>query len=84
MEPEVLILDEPTAGVDIQAKTEILGIIRELADAGKGVIVISSEPAELLAVSDRLLVLQNGRLVREIDRKTVTTEEDLHHAIQSA
>lgn len=84
MEPEVLILDEPTAGVDIQAKTEILGIIRELADAGKGVIVISSEPAELLAVSDRLIVLRDGRLVREMERKTITTEEELHHAIQSA
>jgi ribose transport system ATP-binding protein len=84
MEPDILILDEPTAGVDIQAKTEILGIIRELADAGKGVIVISSEPAELLAVSDRLLVLREGRLVREIDRKAIRTEEELHHAIQSA
>lgn len=84
MEPDILILDEPTAGVDIQAKTEILGIIRELADAGKGVIVISSEPAELLAVSDRLLVLREGRLVRQIDRKAIRTEEELHHAIQSA
>ena len=84
MEPDVLILDEPTAGVDIQAKTEILGIIRELADAGKGVIVISSEPAELLAVSDRLLVLREGRLIREIERKDIRSEEELHHAIQSA
>jgi ribose transport system ATP-binding protein len=84
MEPDILILDEPTAGVDIQAKTEILGIIRELADAGKGVIVISSEPAELLAVSDRLLVLRDGRLVSEIERKAIRTEEELHHAIQSA
>ncbi len=84
MEPEVLIMDEPTAGVDIQAKTEILGLIRQLADSGKGVIVISSEPAELLAVSDRLLLLRDGRLVREMDRKAITTEEELHHAIQRA
>jgi ribose transport system ATP-binding protein len=84
MEPEILILDEPTAGVDIQAKTEILGIIRQLADAGKGVIVISSEPAELLAVSDRLLVLRDGRLTRTLDRAEIATEEDLHHAIQRA
>ncbi|MDQ3694839.1 MAG: sugar ABC transporter ATP-binding protein [Chloroflexota bacterium] len=83
-DPDILILDEPTAGVDIGAKTEILGLIRRLADAGKGVIVISSEPAELLAVSDRIIILQNGTLRRELDRRAITTEEDLHHAVQSA
>jgi ribose transport system ATP-binding protein len=83
-EPEILLMDEPTAGVDIQAKTEILGLIRELADAGKGVIVISSEPAELLAVSDRLIVMRDGRLIRDIDRRAITSEEELHRAIQSA
>ncbi len=83
-EPDILIMDEPTAGVDIRAKTEILGVIRELADTGKGVIVISSEPAELLAVSDRLLVLRDGRLARQIDRREITTEEDLHRAVQGA
>ena len=57
-EPDVLIIDEPTAGVDIGTKSEILDMIRELADAGKAVIVISSEYPELLAVSDRVLVLQ--------------------------
>ena len=81
-EPEILLMDEPTAGVDIQAKTEILGIIRQLADAGKGVIVISSEPAELLAVSDRLIILRDGRLIREIDRSEITSEEELHRAVQ--
>ncbi len=83
MEPDVLILDEPTAGVDIRAKTEILGVIRELADAGKGVIVISSEPAELLAVSDRLLIVQDGRLKGTLDRRDITAEEELHHAVQN-
>jgi ribose transport system ATP-binding protein len=61
-----LILDEPTAGVDIGSKTEIVEIIRELADQGKGVIVISSEPAELLAFSDRILIMSEGRIVREV------------------
>ncbi len=84
MQPDILLMDEPTAGVDIQAKTEILGIIRELADGGKGVIVISSELVELLAVSDRLLVLRNGRLTREIDRREIATEEELHRAVQGA
>lgn len=83
-EPEILIMDEPTAGVDIGAKTEILGVIRRLADQGKGIIVISSEPAELLAVSDRILVLREGRLHRVLDRREIATEEELHHAVQSA
>ena len=83
-EPDVLLMDEPTAGVDIQAKTEILGVIRALADRGKGIIVISSELVELLAVSDRLLVLRDGRVVREIDRREIRTEEELHRAVQGA
>jgi ribose transport system ATP-binding protein len=83
-EPDILIMDEPTAGVDIQAKTEILGVIRELADRGKGIIVISSELVELLAVSDRLLVLRDGRVIREIDRREIRTEEELHRAVQGA
>jgi ribose transport system ATP-binding protein len=81
-EPEILVMDEPTAGVDIQAKTEILGVIRALADRGKGIIVISSELVELLAVSDRLLVLRDGHVVREIDRRQIGTEEELHRAVQ--
>jgi len=83
-EPDILIMDEPTAGVDIQAKTEILGVIRALADRGKGIIVISSELVELLAVSDRLLVLRDGHVIREIDRREIRTEEELHRAVQGA
>lgn len=83
-EPDILIMDEPTAGVDIGAKTEILGVIRRLADQGKGVIVISSELAEVLAVSDRILILREGRLHRVLDRREIATEEELHHAVQSA
>jgi ribose transport system ATP-binding protein len=83
-EPDILVMDEPTAGVDIGAKTEILGVIRALADQGKGVIVISSELAEVLAVSDRILILREGRLHRVLDRREIATEEELHHAVQSA
>jgi ribose transport system ATP-binding protein len=64
--PVLLVLDEPTAGVDIGSKTEILEIIHEFADRGNGVIIISSEPAELLALSDRILIMAAGRIVREI------------------
>ncbi len=67
-EPEVLVLDEPTAGVDIGSKAEIVELIRGLADAGKGIVMISSELAELLAASDRILVMSGGRIAREITR----------------
>jgi ribose transport system ATP-binding protein len=81
-EPEVLILDEPTAGVDIGTKSEILDMIRGLADAGKAVIVISSEYPELLAVSDRILVLRDGTVVDDLDRDEVEDEESLQLAVQ--
>ena len=66
VKPVILLLDEPTAGVDIGSKTEIVEIIRGFADQGNGVIIISSEPAELLALSDRILIMAGGRIVREI------------------
>jgi ribose transport system ATP-binding protein len=81
-DPDVLILDEPTAGVDIGTKTEIIARIRELADSGKAVIVISSELAELLAVSDRVLVLRNGTVTDYLDRRDIADEESLQLAIQ--
>ena len=62
----VLILDEPTAGVDIGAKSEIQRLIIELANAGKGILIISSEMEEVLALADRILVIREGRLAREL------------------
>jgi len=70
-EPDILVLDEPTAGVDIGSKAEIVALIRALADAGRGIIMISSELAELLATSDRILIMRAGRLVREIAREEI-------------
>jgi|GEM_PF-6626583 len=75
-------MDEPTAGVDIGTKLEIVDIIRQLADQGKGVIVISSEMPELLAVSDRIYVLRDGQFKTVLNREDITTEEQLHHMIQ--
>ncbi|GAC1359530.1 MAG: hypothetical protein NVS2B12_03330 [Ktedonobacteraceae bacterium] len=83
-EPEILIMDEPTAGVDIGSKVEIVNIIRELADSGKGVIVISSEFPELLAVSDRIIVLQNGTVKRQLDRREIESEQQLQQIVQTA
>lgn len=82
MNPEVLMLDEPTAGVDIGAKTEIMELMRSLADDGKGIIFISSELTELMAVCDRIIVLYDGRITGEIARKELHTEEELQYAIQ--
>ncbi|TNB74224.1 sugar ABC transporter ATP-binding protein [Arthrobacter sp. BB-1] len=81
-DPDILILDEPTAGVDIGTKSEILDMIRELASAGKAVIVISSEYPELLAVSDRVLVLKDGSIIRDIPRSDIADEEYLQLAVQ--
>lgn len=82
MNPEIIMLDEPTAGVDIGAKAEIIELIRGFADKGKGVVFVSSELTELMAVCDRIIVLFDGRITGEIDRKEIKTEEELQYAIQ--
>ena len=81
-DPDILIMDEPTAGVDIGTKTEIVERIRALADLGKVVIVISSELPELLAVADRVLVLRAGAIDRTIERADIADEHALQLAIQ--
>jgi putative multiple sugar transport system ATP-binding protein len=65
-DPDLLILDEPTRGIDVGAKTEIYGIIRDLAAQGKGVIMISSELPELLGVSDRIYTIFEGAITNEV------------------
>ena len=80
--PRLLILDEPTIGVDIGAKSEIVDTVRAMADKGMAVLVISSELEELMAISDRILVLHGGRITQSMNRRDVATEEELHHAIQ--
>ncbi|MDQ0473153.1 sugar ABC transporter ATP-binding protein [Labrys wisconsinensis] len=65
---DVLVLDEPTAGIDIGSKAEIVTLVRELARQGKAILVLSSELQELLAACDRILVMSEGRIVREIAR----------------
>jgi ribose transport system ATP-binding protein len=67
MSPKLLILDEPTRGIDVGAKAEILGLVRELAEGGLGVLLISSELEELTRSSDRIFVLRDGRTVAELE-----------------
>jgi len=82
--PEILLMDEPTAGVDIGTKSEILDLVRKIADSGKSVILISSELPELLSVSDRILVLKDGHVSKSLNRKEIPSEEFLQLAIQGA
>lgn len=73
--PEVLLLDEPTRGIDVGAKYEIYQLIIDLANKGKGVIVVSSEMPELLGICDRILVMSNGRLAGEGKPEDLTQEK---------
>ncbi len=75
--PEVLLLDEPTRGIDVGAKYEIYELIINLAKEGKGVVMVSSEMPELLGVCDRILVMSGGLLAGEVDAKNTSQEEIL-------
>jgi len=74
-QPDVLILDEPTRGIDVGAKYEIYCVINELAKAGKAVVVISSEMQEVIGTCDRVYVLNEGRLVGELGKEEVSQEQ---------
>lgn len=71
----LLLLDEPTAGIDIGARTDILNLIRDVADQGRAVMLVSSEFAELLAVADRILVLRDGCIVAYVDPRATSEAE---------
>lgn len=81
--PDLLILDEPTRGVDVGAKAEIHRLISELARAGMAIIVISSEMPEILLLSDRAIVIHNGQVTRELSRAQMS-EQTLVEGITSA
>jgi rhamnose transport system ATP-binding protein len=82
--PKILILDEPTRGIDIGAKVEVHRIISELAGSGLGIILISSDLPEVLAMSDRITVLHEGRITAEIPRERATEERVMFAATGSA
>jgi ABC-type sugar transport system ATPase subunit len=78
--PKVLLLDEPTRGIDVGAKAEIYGLIGELAAQGAGIVMASSELPELLAMCDRIVVLSVGRLTAELSREEATQERIMEAA----
>jgi putative multiple sugar transport system ATP-binding protein len=83
-DPDVLLLDEPTRGIDVGAKYEIYSIINQLADEGKCVLFISSELPEILGISDRIYVMNEGRIVGEMSKEEASQEKIMTCIIQSA
>ena len=82
--PEVLLLDEPTRGIDVGAKYEIYKLIAELAEGGKGIIMVSSEMAELIGICDRILVMSGGRVAGVLERDEFTQERIMSLAARFA
>jgi inositol transport system ATP-binding protein len=80
-QPDILLLDEPTRGIDVAAKSQVHALIRRLARDGKAVLLVSSELPELFALSDRILVLRQGALVAEMETKRTTPQEVLNLAM---
>jgi len=81
-DPDILLLDEPTRGIDVGAKFEIYTIIADLAKQGKSIVMISSEMPELIGMSDRILVMCEGRLSGILDGQGTSQEEIMQLATQ--
>jgi len=81
IDPDLLILDEPTRGIDIGTKFELYRLIDAFAAQGKGVLLVSSELPEILALSDRVLVMRNGTIVAELSHEQATEEAILSYAV---
>ena len=79
-DPKVLILDEPTRGIDVGAKFEIYKIMIELARRGVAIIMVSSELPEVLGMSDRVIVMSNGQITGELSRSEATQEQVMKFA----
>ena len=80
IEPDILILDEPTRGVDVGAKKEIYSIVNTLAENGVSIIMISSELPEIIGMVDRVLVMHEGKITGEITKEEMTQEKIMHYA----
>ena len=80
--PKIILMDEPTAGVDIGAKGEIVKIIRKFSEQNGSVIFVSSELSEVMAVCDRVLIYKKGKIIDEMRHEDIESEEVLQNAIQ--
>jgi ribose transport system ATP-binding protein len=83
-DPKVLLLEEPTRGVDVGAKAEIYRVINEQTSRGVAIVLVSSDLPELVEMSDRVIVMREGRVVAELAGSNTTQESVLHHALESA
>jgi ribose transport system ATP-binding protein len=81
---KILLLDEPTRGVDVGAKGEIYRVIRDLAAEGHAIIVVSSELPEVLYISDRVIVMRNGRAVAQLERDAMNEDAIMQYAARDA
>ena len=79
--PKVLILDEPTRGIDVGAKAEIYEIMNELTLQGMAIIMVSSELPEVINMSDRVIVMRQGRISTTLDRADISQESIMHNAV---
>jgi ribose transport system ATP-binding protein len=80
--PRLLLLDEPTVGVDVGAREEIYGVIRNAVRDGTGVLIVSSDLVELIELCDRISVIVDGRVARTLVRGAIDDAEELHHLLQ--
>ena len=78
---DVFLLEEPTRGIDVNAKTEVYEAIGECVKSGKGIVIVSSEEEEVLGICDKILVMKQGRVTRVMDAKSATTEEIKHYSV---
>jgi ribose transport system ATP-binding protein len=79
-ETKILILDEPTRGIDVGAKSEIYRLLRELADRGVSILMVSSELPEVIGMSDRVLVMKDGVFTGELSQESMTPESVMRYA----
>jgi ribose transport system ATP-binding protein len=79
-QPRLLILNEPTRGIDVGAKEEVMTIVKELRDKGVAILLITTEPETLLSIADRALVMSKGRITAEIEGTELTKENLIKHA----
>ena len=82
-EPDILILDEPTRGIDVGAKYDIYCLINQMVEQGKSVIMISSEMPEILGMCDRVYIMNEGKMAGELDAKEATQEGIMAHIMQN-